>query len=159
VWLVPCPLASFPLYNFPRFSSSLLSFFLFSFFPPFFFLALYLSFSFSLPLFLPSFLSLSFYFSLPLSLPSFLSFLSFSFSFFAFFSILFFFSLPFFLFLPFPLSCFPLSPSLCQDYDNTDCKCTWKEAKLYNSKVVKILFNENYVGIIMTHYMESHCLS
>jgi hypothetical protein len=50
-----------------------------------------------------------------------------------------------------------LSPSLCQDYDNIDYRCTWKEVKLYNSKVVKILFNEHYMGIIMTHYMELHC--
>ncbi len=134
VWLVPYPLASFPLYNFPPFSSSLLSYFLSSFFSPFFFLALYLSFSF--------FSTSLFTF---LSIPFFLFFFA---ALFAFLSV-----------LPFPLSYFPLSPSLCQDYDNIDCKCTWKEAKLYNSKVVKILFNENYVGIIMTHYMESHCLS
>jgi hypothetical protein len=52
-----------------------------------------------------------------------------------------------------------LSPSLCQDYDNIDSKCMWREAKLYNSKVVKIFLNKHCMGIILTHYMESHCFT
>jgi predicted AlkP superfamily pyrophosphatase or phosphodiesterase len=61
--------------------------------------------------------------------------------------------------LPFFLLASLLFPSLCQDYDNIDSKCTWRKAKFYNSKVVKIFLNEHCMGIILTHYMELHCFT